>query len=164
MADESVWDQPLDEEDAGPVLARRPVEDTAEMDITPMIDITFLLLIFFLVCSTAAVQSAVELPGARHGTGVSDRNAVILTVQDQGKTSPVRVYVGDGAKGKHLPDDPDLQSDAIAEAVEEGLLAGKTTVLVKAEKGVRHGEMWRVYTAAGRADAGSLHVAVLEVE
>ena len=164
MADEPAWDEPLEEEDAGPVLPRRPVEDTAEMDITPMIDITFLLLIFFLVCSTAAVQSAVDLPPARHGTGVSDRNAVILTVQDQGKTAPVRVYVGDGIRGEHLPDDPDLQADAITEAVEQGLQEGKTTVLVKAEKGVRHGEMWRVYTAAGRAEAGTLHVAVLEVE
>jgi biopolymer transport protein ExbD len=163
MAEESVWDEPLEEE-AGPVLARRPVEDTADMDITPMIDITFLLLIFFLVCSTAAVQSAVELPPARQGTGVSDRNAVILTVQDQGKNSPARVYVGDGVKGKHLPDDPDLQGDAIAKAVEQGLDEGKTVVLVKAEKGVRHGEMWRVYTAAGRAEAGTLHVAVLEIE
>jgi biopolymer transport protein ExbD len=164
MADEPVWEEPFEEEDAGPVLPRRPVQDTAEMDITPMIDITFLLLIFFLVCSTAAVQSAVELPPARHGTGVSDRNAVVLTVQDQGKTAPVRVYVADGIKGDHLPDDPDLQTTAITEAVEQGLQAGKTILLIKAEKGVRHGEMWRVYTAAGAAEAGNLHVAVLEVE
>jgi biopolymer transport protein ExbD len=164
MAEETAWDEPFEEEAVGPVLPRRPVKDTAEMDITPMIDITFLLLIFFLVCSTTAVQSAVELPPARHGTGVSDRNAVILTIQDRGKSVPARVFVGDGTGGDHLPDDEDLQADAIVEAVEQGLSEGKTTVLVKAEKGVRHGEMWRVYTAAGRAEAGTLHVAVLEVE
>jgi hypothetical protein len=125
MADEPAWGQPFEEEDAGPVLPRRPVQDTAEMDITPMIDITFLLLIFFLVCSTAAMQSAVELPPARHGTGISDRNAVILTVQDQGKTSPVRVYVADGIKGEHLPDDPDLQAAAITEAVDHRARQGR---------------------------------------
>lgn len=38
-----------DEEDF--VLPRKKREDD-EMDITPMIDITFLLLIFFIVCST----------------------------------------------------------------------------------------------------------------
>ncbi len=165
MADDPAWDEPLEEEEAGPVLPRRPVQDTAEMDITPMIDITFLLLIFFLVCSTAAVQSGVELPPARHGTGVSDRNAVVLTVQDRGKNAPARVYLSDGIDESHrLPDDEELQAAAITEAVERGLQEGKATVLVKAEKGVRHGEAWRVYTAAGRAEAGNLHVAVLEVE
>jgi biopolymer transport protein ExbD len=166
MADYEPFDQPPPEEEEGPVLPHRPVADTAEMDITPMIDIVFLLLIFFLVCSTTAVQSAVELPRARHGTGVSDRSSVILTVQDQGKTAPARVYLSDGIdQNSRLPDDPELQAAAITEAVEQGAAQGKTTVLVKAEKGVRQGEMWRVYTAVGRAETSStLHVAVLEVE
>jgi biopolymer transport protein ExbD len=159
MADEPVWDESLEEEELGPVLPRRPVADTAEMDITPMIDITFLLLIFFLVCSTAAMQAEVELPPARHGTAVNDRNSVVLRVEDQGKSAPAKVSLVDGSDVTVLPSE-----EQITLAVEEELQGGKSTVLVKAEKGVRHGEMWRVYTAAGRADAGNLHVAVLEVE
>ena len=37
-----------DFQDDAPVIPRRPMKDTADMDITPMIDIVFLLLIFFL--------------------------------------------------------------------------------------------------------------------
>lgn len=164
MADDPAWDEPLDEEEEGPVLARRPVSDSAEMDITPMIDITFLLLIFFLVCSTASVQSAVELPPARHGTGVSDRTSVVLTVAERGGPGPAMVYLADGRKGKPLPDDEDLRAAEITRAVEAGVQAGKSTVLVKAEKGVKHGEVWRVETAVGRVEGVRLYVAVLEVE
>ena len=127
MADDQAWRKVLEEEgelpeeeQEGPVLPRRPVSDTAEMDITPMIDITFLLLIFFLVCSTASVQTAVELPPARHGTGVSDRTSVVLTVADRGGAGPARVYLADGKKGKPLPDDEDLQAAEITQAVEQG--------------------------------------------
>ncbi|HUT91304.1 MAG TPA: biopolymer transporter ExbD [Thermoguttaceae bacterium] len=164
MADDQVWDELLGEEEEGPVLPRRPVSDTAEMDITPMIDITFLLLIFFIVCSTASVQSAVELPPARHGTGVSDRTSVVLTVAERGGPGPALVYLADGKKGKPLSDDEDLRAAEIAQAVEQGMQAGKLTVLVKAERGVKHGDVWRVETAAGRVEGVKLYVAVLEVE
>jgi len=164
MADDQAWDKPFDEEETGPVLPRRPVRDTAEMDITPMIDITFLLLIFFLVCSTANMQTAVELPPARHGTGVSDRSSVIITVADRGGPGPAQVFLADGRKGTPLSDDEDLQADEIAQKVEQGLMEGKSTVLIKAEKGVKHGEVWRVESAAGRVEGVKLHVAVLEVE
>jgi len=165
MADDPAWDDELSaEEEQGPVLPRRPIADTAEMDITPMIDIVFLLLIFFLVCSTTNVQTAVELPPARHGTGVSDRTSTVITVADRGAPGPALVYLADGKKGKPLPDDEDAQEAQISEAVERGMLQGKSTVLVKAEKGVKHGDTWRVYTAAGRVEGIKLHVAVLEVE
>jgi len=164
MADDPVWDETLDEDEEGPVLARRPVSDTAEMDITPMIDITFLLLIFFLVCSTASVQSAVELPPARQGTGVSDRTSVVLTVAERGSPGPALVYLADGRKGKPLPDDEDLRAAEIAQAVEQGVQSGKSTVLIKAEKGVKHGDVWRVEQAVGRVEGVKLYVAVLEIE
>lgn len=164
MANDSAWDDPFDEEDAGSVLPRHPVEDGADMDITPMIDITFLLLIFFLVSSTTSEQSALELPPARHGTGVSDRSSVVITVADRGGPGPAMVYLGDGRQGKALPEDEDRMAEEIAHAVEQGFASGKTTVLVKAEKGVKHGDTWRVYTAVGQVEDVQLHVAVLEVE
>jgi biopolymer transport protein ExbD len=168
MDDESLWSEPLDEEeegdDEGPVLPRRPVADSADMDITPMIDITFLLLIFFIVCSTTSAQSILELPRARYGTGVSDRTSVVLTVTERGGPGPARVYLGDGKSGKPLPDDDELQAAAIAEAVEQGAQQGKTTVLIMADKGVKHGDVWAVESAAGRVEGVRLYVAVLEAE
>ena len=51
-------------DDAGhdpPLMPERNTED-AEMDITPMIEITFLLLIFFLVASKMDSPASGELP------------------------------------------------------------------------------------------------------
>ena len=164
MASDPTWDEALDEEDLGPVLPRRPVDEGAEMDITPMIDITFRLLIFFLVSSTTAAQNALELPPARHGTGVSARTSVVITVADRGSSGPALVYLGDGKVGKPLPEDEESMAEEVAHAVEQGLESGKQTVLVKAEKGVKHGDAWRVYTAVGQVEDVQLHVAVLEIE
>lgn len=54
--------QDLDEdEDDEPVLPRqrRPEE---EMDMTPMVDVTFLLLIFFMVTAAFSLQKSIEMP------------------------------------------------------------------------------------------------------
>ena len=56
-----------------PLLSvRGRAREDVEMDITPMIDITFLLLIFFLVCSTADQETTIEMAKARHGKGVGE--------------------------------------------------------------------------------------------
>jgi hypothetical protein len=45
--------------------------------------------------------------------------------------------------------------------VEQGVAAGKTDVLIKAEKKVRLGDLFRISTAAG-VEGTKLHVAVTE--
>ena len=152
------------EEDLGPVLPRRPVKDTAEMDITPMIDITFLLLIFFLVCSTMAQQTAVELPPARHGSGVDERSSVIITVEPREAGRPPAVYLGDGTAGTPLDDDHAAQEEMIIEEVEKGMFGGKPNVLIKAAMGVKHGEVSRVAAAAASVEGIRLHMAVFEIQ
>ncbi len=162
---EPAWSDPLPEEEEGPVLPRRPVSDTAEMDITPMIDIVFLLLIFFLVCSTTSAQSAVDLPPARHGTGVGERTSTVITIVNREGPGPPRVYLADGPKGDPLPEDENLQRTKIIDAVQKGYDEdGKSTVLVKAEKGVKLGDTWRVYSAVGQVEGIQLHVGVEEVD
>ena len=116
MADAAIENLARDEEPEGPVVLRKPAEEEVDMDITPMIDIVFLLLIFFLVCSTAASQMAVELPTARHGTGVSERNSVTITVEASGGDEPATVYIGD-TSGKPLPNSIELQEAEIVQAV-----------------------------------------------
>ncbi|MCP3692284.1 MAG: biopolymer transporter ExbD, partial [Planctomycetaceae bacterium] len=61
MATEAIAPEEQDDYVAEPALrlgARRREEDV-EMDITPMIDVTFLLLIFFLVASKMSADQAV---------------------------------------------------------------------------------------------------------
>jgi len=163
MVDDQVRHEPSMEEEAGPVMVRRPMQDSAELDITPMIDITFLLLIFFLVCSTAAMQTSVDLPPAQFGEGVSERTSVILTVVPGTGTGPAQVYLG-STTGVRLPDDPEAQETAVVQAVEEGMGRGEATVLIKAAKDVKHREVSRVAAAASLVEGIRLHMAVLEME
>lgn len=147
-----------------PVAVHRKRKDDAEMDITPMIDIVFLLLIFFLVAATPDQNTAVELPPARHGGGVSVQTAVIFTLANRGNDEPAAVYAAEGAVGDPLPDDPEAQKRAIISAVEEGFNEGKIAVLVKAERSVKHKDVSRVADAVGAAEVEDvhLHIAVFE--
>ena len=162
-SDESLWDEdPLEVDDDGPVFKHRPLPDESEMDITPMIDITFLLLIYFLVAAVPDPDTAVVLPAARFGAGVSANECVILTIIDGGLDS-APVYAADGkVEGKLLDQDPEKQADAIQLAVEQGVQDDKMHVLIKAEKNVAHREVARVAAAASRVDGIRLHLAVLE--
>ncbi len=151
-------------DDDAPVIRRQKVKDSAEMDITPMIDITFLLLIFFLVASTQDSQTGVDLAKARHGTGVNHRNAVIVTLDERGSPGGALVYLADGCVGIPLPDDPELQRQQIVEAVRQGVDTNKTAVLLKAAKGVKHREVARVSAAASEVEGISLYLAVFETD
>lgn len=187
---DGLLDEPWSQEEAGPVLPRRRTQETADLDITPMIDIVFLLLIFFLVASIPDMQIAADLPPARYGKGVNARTAVIFTVADRGGNAPAAVYLGDGKAGDPLPQDSAAQDAAITRALkgqggtllpndaaaqEESIRravrrgfyeAGKSSVLIKAEKGVRHRDVARIGAAvsAARAEGIQLHLAVFEIE
>lgn len=157
----AAWSQTPDE---GPVQIARSAPQTAELDITPMIDVTFLLIIFFLVCSTASMQEAAELPPARHGTAVSPANCVIFTVVQESKGSPAKVYEGEGSDGIALPDDPEALEAHVVEAVSAGASRGKTSVLIKAGQTVKEGDVARVAAAAKQVEGVRLYVAVQEVQ
>ena len=158
--DDQTWNEPLDEEESGPALPRRRIHHMADMDITPMIDITFLLLIFFLVASIPDPTKAVDLPPARHGAAVNPKTSAIITVAERGGPGRALIYLGDGKSGRALPDDPATQNSLIAQFVRESY---RSTVIIKAEKGVKHREVSRVAAAAAEAERIELHLAVLEV-
>ena len=128
-----------------------------------MIDITFLLLIFFLVCSTPDQITAIELPKAKYGKGVGERESVIFTVSDEGIDS-APVYLGDGKiEEARLPDDPEEQADMIVEAVEKGRREeNKENVVIKADRNVAYREVERVVKAVSRVEGSKIFLAVME--
>lgn len=155
---------PHAEPDEPPIKKRqRPVEDT-EMDITPMIDCTFLLLIFFTVTSTPDAQTALNLAPAKYGVGISIQDSLIISVADAGENTPAAVYLADGKAGDPLQGTTEEQDAQIKQAVEEALATGKTSVILKAERGVLHRDVSRVASAAGAVEGVSLNLAVLEAK
>lgn len=157
----------VDQTDDDIILRRRTLIDTSEMDITPMIDITFLLLIYFLVASHIDSDTAVRLPPANHGVAIAAKKAVILTVA-QGKSEKPLIYKGDGKISENLIATSDLkeQEEQIIDYVEKGLSGEggevKEFVLIKAERGVKHRVVSRVARAIGSIEEVQLFVAVLE--
>ncbi|MCG8448480.1 MAG: biopolymer transporter ExbD [Pirellulales bacterium] len=154
------WDRELAED--APLVHRRNRDQDVEMDITPMIDITFLLLIFFIVCSTPDSKSAIELPQAKYGRGVGEKNSVIITLSDEGADA-APIYLADGLAGESLPDDVEVQKDMIREAVEKGRNElQKENVLIKADRNVAHRDVAKVIKAVSRVAGAKIHLAVLE--
>lgn len=151
-------------EPSAPVAFRRKKRGVeADMDITPMIDITFLLLIFFLVASRMSQEAFVELPSAKHGTTVSNDTSVIITVT-KGDGENAAFYKGDGIdeSTRLTSTDVEDQHEELSDYISEGLNGTMTQVLIKAEEGVRHRDVARAAKAAGKATASVMYVAVVE--
>ena len=159
MAVEPHNTSPHDEDNAPLVLPRKKLEE-AEMDITPMIDITFLLLIFFLVAAKMDSQRAVGLPDARAGSAILAEKAVTVIIEPSGPDA-VLVFNGEGGQ---FSTDMEAQEEEITSYIKDQLDGGKQFVLLKAGKGIRHKEVSRVAQAIGRADVPSLYLAVKQLE
>lgn len=50
------------EEDETDFTIRKPATDFEELDLTPMVDVTFLLLIFFMITASFSTQKSIEIP------------------------------------------------------------------------------------------------------
>lgn len=141
----------------------QPAEDD-DIDITPMIDVTFLMLIFFLVASTPDQQTAIELPEALHGKAVSQLESVVFTVAEGG-LGPAPVYEADGKIPEfELSSDVETQAQQIRDAVAKGFEENKTDVVIKADRGVAYRHVARVISHVSEAQGVKLHLAVLDTE
>ncbi len=164
----SVADLPIDSDpgDDAPVIPHRKMADDTEMDITPMIDCTFLLLIFFIVCSTQDKSNKLELAAAQHGAGVGVETSVIITLADGGQSGKAEIYLADGKVGAPLAGDLEQQEKQVRDAVEEGLrTGGKQTVMIKAEKGVHYRDVSRICAACGSVEGvDQVYLAVMEAK
>lgn len=69
---------------------RRDDENRDEMDMTPMVDVTFLLLIFFMITAAFALQKSLAVPPVD-----DDQAAPMQTVEDLEKDSIVVRVDGD---------------------------------------------------------------------
>jgi biopolymer transport protein ExbD len=149
-----------------PLLRRKRPRPEAEMDITPMIDCTFLLLIFFLVTSVMKAQAPLDLPQARHGGAVVEKDAVILTVA-LGPDGRAHVYQGHSADAASelTAAGPAELEEAITLYVEQqaNTTPRKRYVLIRAEGRVKQRDVDRVERAASQADVEQLFVAVHEI-
>lgn len=130
----------------GSPFRRRKSNTEMELDITPMIDVTFLLLIFFMVASTMQPTAENDIPAAKHGVGIETEYSTIISIRlpEAEGAAPI-IYLGDGGT---VPADVDQIPDYVRRGVDDG----RSRVIIKADRNVRHGFVQRVARAANSVD------------
>jgi biopolymer transport protein TolR len=126
---------------------KKSSKDEAELDITPMIDVTFLLLIFFMVTSTMDDQKPVNVPPAVHGVGAETNSATIVSILADPGGGPARVIMGDGSAGEEAPN-----LELVRRYVQAGFNDGKELCIVKAERDVKEGKVQEVLKILAEID------------
>lgn len=125
-------------EDAIP--RHRTHNEEEEMDLTPMVDVTFLLLIFFMITAAFALQKSLEVPPVQ-----DDEASAMQTVDDLERDSIVVRVDGDNIFWIGAPAWPEEQR---APSVQEMLVrlreargedkSGPAKMLVQANGDARH--------------------------
>ena len=154
----------LIEDDEDDFALPRKKRDDDEMDITPMIDITYLLLIFFIVCSTMDPTKIGTIPEADNGLAIAAKNSAVIFI-NPGAGDEVILSRMDGS---NFSIDEEIQAteiiEYITEELEKSMGASKQHVMLFGDANVKVGKVTRVQKIIGDAfeDLDSTYIAVKE--
>lgn len=130
----------------------RREEDDVEMDITPMIDIVFLLLAFFVVSSKMQEQAKLPIPFAKHGTTVVAKDSVVVSIDQENPEADPIAYLGkDVSPGKGFVFDDDTEEKIITYIQTELNTGKKTNILISGSGLVRNKYMKKLRLYATKA-------------
>jgi biopolymer transport protein ExbD len=145
---------PFDEDT---LLPKKSLVDDARFDVTAMVDLVFMMNIFFLVTWAEMARAEIDLPKARHCSAAEKEKSIVFTII---KGTPVTVFAGDGTgTGQLSPNEVDQRVSAV---VEDGVRDGKEYVLIKAEKDVLLRDVVHIATIATAVKGTKLMLAVIE--
>tara|TARA_B100000945_G_C20301516_1_gene558283 strand:+ start:308 stop:793 length:486 start_codon:yes stop_codon:yes gene_type:complete len=149
-----------------PLIPKRKLED-AEMDITPMIDITFLLLIFFIVASKMDSPASGELPTAVANRPIMADKAIVLNIEKYGDGIKVTAPQQWDQIAKEFSGDMDALTIEVTEYVGQIVAVDEDKqVLLQASGLVKHRDISKIAQAVGKVgtdSSKSLYVAVKQV-
>ncbi|QDV47740.1 Biopolymer transport protein ExbD/TolR [Stieleria neptunia] len=160
----SVIEEPDIEEDDDFEMPRKKRDDD-EMDITPMIDITFLLLIFFVVCSKMDPTQMGKIPEAQNGIAISAKESAVVFIEPAGNDKVILKRID----GTEFSSDEETQTTELVEYISEELKTTrgeeKNHVMIMGDGEVAVGEVTRVQKIIGDAfeDISSTYIAVKEL-
>jgi len=137
------------EGDGGFGRARGGDAEEADLDITPMIDVTFLLLIFFMVTSTMKGTPDLNVPPAKYGVGVPSAKAAIITIRNN--NGEPQILLGDGQG-------PEATIEGVQAHVKQAfeLADGEFEVIVKADRDIKHGFVQEVMKKVGETEVENI--------
>lgn len=110
------------------------------LDVAPLVDVVFLLLIFFVLSSSFVLQPGIQVTPPRRSaeTGIRDSRYIITVSQDE----PPLIYF------RNLRVSLDELEMHLAELAKE---RGEVTVVLRADSGARHGTVVQIMDKVIRA-------------
>ena len=127
--------------------ARDKKRGLSEINLTPLIDVVFILLIFFLITSTFVQNPGIEvqLPKASSAPPTSEQASVVITVTDQGRIIHHGEAVG--------IDELEIRLKGLHAKSPEQL------VVVQADEATQHGQVVEVMDLARKVGFNMLAIA-----
>ena len=153
---QEVWEQlkprePI--ETSLPLMEEEEGEEDSPIELAPMIDVTFQLLIFFMLTANIATQAALNVPKAKMGEGVSPDNKIIVCVSKE-----QAIYMNDNEKDVvSLAELPDRLRRAAA-------AKGSVDLIIKADGDVHSGLVTKIMSLASGVNIGQIRIGVREDE
>jgi biopolymer transport protein ExbD len=130
------------------VKYRRSISETeeiSEINVSPLIDMVFILLIFFIVTTVFVEETGIEVQRPEAATGVRlERESILLAVSDDGK-----VYYGGKVIGM----------ESVRPLVKRLLKSDDRPVIVQGDESANYGAVLRVVDEAKMAGAQSVSLA-----
>lgn len=117
-----------------------------EINITPLVDLTFVLLIIFILLTTAAVQGIkVDLPSASASQSLNEPKSRVIAVADDGTVSIDAVPVSLAELESELR--TSIGSDS------------ETAVILRGDRAVQYDQIMQVLDLCSKVGVGSLGMA-----
>ncbi|QDT37771.1 ExbD/TolR family protein [Stratiformator vulcanicus] len=134
---------PNEADDEAYVPKRRKLGE-ADLDITPMIDVTFLLLIFFMVTSTMQETDSTDIPPARFGVGTETGESIMITLRRPISEGDEPTVVFPGGDERALSEA--VEAETLKNLVEAGLneIPRTERVIVNADRDLPFGDVRRL--------------------
>ncbi|MGH8019156.1 MAG: ExbD/TolR family protein [Opitutaceae bacterium] len=129
---------------------REDTEDNVEIDMSPMIDCVFLLLIFFILTRVFAEETGIEVQKPEAATSAPlETDSVVI-----GISSDERVFYG----GR------EIGVSGIRPTIQRILKSADVSVIIQADKRASHGVFSRAYGEARAAGADKIQFSTVSGE
>ena len=137
----------------------KALED-AHFDVTPLVDLVFMMNIYFLVVWVVTALAEVDLPAAKHVVASDADSMVVLSIVTKNGQAP-EVYVGDMGSTPPLTNPSEIEA-RVKTAVEVGAAKGADMVLIKAAREVKLRDLAKVSSVVTSVPKMKIRLAVME--
>ncbi len=137
------------------VRPKKVKTEEADLDITPMIDIVFLLLAFFVMCSKMDPSDPVAMPKAQYGSTIPEKNCIVLVAVPGPTPGSSLIYKGRSKDENQLvrASDPIAIEEEIGQYVESEYTRKPDAigVMIKGDREVKTGVIEMIKRGVGNS-------------